>query len=87
MQNIDDLLSSVRETWSKLSENKCTGTVALVDLSDSTQFKLLYPSPGIWLERLTRFLEVIRILAEETIKNPYIKYLGYSANENWYRCA
>ena len=76
MQKIEDLLITLRKNWDTLSQTKCSGTVALVDLTDSTRFKALFPSPDIWMERLSSFMEVIRIAGEEILNKPYIKYLG-----------
>jgi len=76
MQNIEELLRTLRENWRSLSQTKCTGTVAVVDLTDSTCFKALFPSPDIWMERLSSFMELIRIVGNEILNKPYIKYLG-----------
>jgi len=76
MQNIEELLITLRQNWDTLSQTKCSGTVALVDLTDSTRFKALFPPPDIWMERLSSFMEVIRIVGEEVLNEPYIKYLG-----------
>lgn len=76
MQKIEEILKTLRENWTTISLKKCTGTVAVVDLTDSTRFKALFPPPDIWMERLSSFLEVIRIVGEEILNKPYIKYLG-----------
>ena len=76
LDDIERLLNELREKWTTLSQTKCKGTVAVVDLSRSTKFKANYPTPEIWLERLSSFMETIRQVAEEVLQNPYIKYLG-----------
>jgi hypothetical protein len=76
MYDTEELLKSLRGNWAILSQKKCRGTVAMVDLTGSTRFKALFPSPDIWMERLSSFLEVIRIVGEEKLNKPYIKYLG-----------
>jgi len=76
MRTTEDLLKTLRQNWDALSQIKCAGTVAVVDLSGSTRFKALFPSPDIWVERLFRFMEVIRIVGEEILNKFYIKYLG-----------
>ncbi|MBU0578234.1 MAG: hypothetical protein ABIJ40_11415 [Bacteroidota bacterium] len=76
MQNTEELLITLRKKWDTLSQTKCTGTVAVVDLTDSTRFKALFPSPDIWVERLYSFMEIIRIVGEEILNKPYIKHLG-----------
>jgi hypothetical protein len=71
------LLSKLRRNWSILSQSKCTGTVAIVDLTGSTRFKSLHPPPDIWVERLYTFLEIVHSVKNEIFKKkPFVKNLG-----------
>jgi len=70
------MIKSLRNQWEEMAKTKCSGTVAFVDLSNSTEFKSRFPTPDIWLERLSSFLEVVSTLANRMLANPFIKLLG-----------
>ena len=76
MQSTEDLLRELRRNWTILNERKCSGTVAFVDLSNSSQFKMLFPSPDIWFERLYSFMEIVKSVARKVLDKPFIKFLG-----------
>ena len=77
MQKTERLLSKLRGHWATLSKAKCSGTVAIVDLTGSTRFKSLHPPPDIWVERLYTFLEIVHSVTKECFKKRYfVKNLG-----------
>lgn len=69
-------LTQIRANWKKLANLRCTGTVAFVDLSGSTLLKTQFPTPDIWLERLSTFLDTVHMVVNETLNEPYTKNLG-----------
>ncbi|HEV2226411.1 MAG TPA: hypothetical protein VGR56_06355 [Nitrososphaerales archaeon] len=75
-QTSEGLVRELRRSWKTLNEKKCSGTVAFVDLSGSSQFKTEFPAPDIWFERLYNFIEVVTAEANRILAKPYVKYLG-----------
>jgi hypothetical protein len=45
-------------------------------LAGSSQFKVSFPSPDIWFERLYTFLEIVRSESKKILGNPFTKVLG-----------
>jgi hypothetical protein len=76
METTEGLLDVLRRDRGALSKCKCTGTVAVVDLTASTRFKKLFSSPDIWVERLYSFLGVVQSAKKEVLENAFIKFLG-----------
>lgn len=75
-ESFEGMVSELRRDWKKLSGTKHSGTIAVVDLSSSTQSKVDFPAPDIGFERAYRFLEVTRTAATETLGNVFVKFLG-----------
>lgn len=73
------LLKTLRRNWTLLTKTRCSGTIAVVDLAFSTQFKVSYPPPEIWFERQYTFLDLVESTAKELFGRPFIKFTGDGA--------
>lgn len=77
MQNdFEHIVKDLRKNWNRLSGTKRTGTVAIVDLTESTRSKVEFPAPDIGFERIYRFLEITKSTAEDALGKVFIKFLG-----------